>query len=251
MKDAVFALRALRKSPGFAAVAIVSLALGIGANSAIFTLVNAVFLQPIPVKDPSRLVTIDTTDPKNPGFLGVSRPNYLDYRDKNSVFSSVLGSFGCGMAFGTRAEPEQIFGELVSANYFDTLGVKPALGRTFLPEEDGAPDSGPVVVLSNTFWTRRFGASPAALGQKLTLNGATFTIIGVAPAGFRGLNALRGPELWAPLSMYRELSTAPQYFDERRFLWLTAVGRLKPGVTMTQAQAEVQTIAKQLEQAYP
>ena len=250
-KDIQYALRTMRKSPGFTAIVALSLGLGIGANTAIFTLVNAVFLKPIPVEDPSHVVSVFTTDPKNPGFLPLSYFNYLDYRDKNTVFSGLAASTGVPIALRTDAEPQQIFGELASGNFFDVLGAKPVLGRAFRPEEDGAPGAHPVAVLSYAFWTRQYGGNRNILGQTIVLNGYPYVVIGVAPPNFQGLNAIAGPSLWAPIAMHSQLEPLDAFFVGRRFLALTVAGRLKPGVSETQARAELQTIASQLEHEYP
>ena len=250
-KDIQYALRGMGKSPGFTAVVALSLGLGIGANTAIFTLVNAIFLKPIPVQEPASLVTVYTADPRNKGFLPVSWHNYKDYRDKCDAFSGLMAGAGVGVALRTDAEPKQVFGEMVSGNYFTVLGVKAVLGRTFLPEEDGAPNAHPVVVLSHAFWSNQFGANPAILGQVLTLNGYGYTVVGVAPPNFQGANAFGGPSFWAPIAMYQQLADYAGLFDTRRFLALNVVGRLKPGVSESQAQAAMQALSAQLAKEYP
>jgi predicted permease len=249
--DIRLALRGMAKSPAYTAVVVLSLGLGIGANLAIFTLINAVFLQPLPVKDPSRLISVYTSDPKNPGFLGLSYLNYRDVRDKNTVFTELAASVPVPIALSTDSEPEQIFGALASGNYFDVLGVRPVLGRTFSPEEDGAPGAHPVIVLSHAFWTRQYGANPGILGQKLKLNGRQYTVIGVAPHNFNGTTVIGGPALWAPVAMHQELMPQDTFFNERHFLFCGVVGRLRPGVDTAQVQAQLQTIARQLEHEYP
>lgn len=250
-KDIRYAIRSMGKNPGFTAVVTLSLGLGIGANSAIFTLINAVFLRPIPVEEPASLVTAYTSDPRNPGFLPTSYINYQDYRDKTNVFSGLAAYTGTPMALRTNAEPQPIFGELASGNYFSVLGVKPFLGRTFLSEEDGAPGAHPVVVLSYAFWTNQFGANRDLIGQNINLNGFPYTVIGVAPRNFQGANALAGPALWAPIAMHAQLSPFEAVFNMRRFLAMSIIGRLKPGVTPAQAQAAMQALAKQLEREFP
>ena len=250
-KDIQYALRSIRKSPGFTAIVALSLGLGIGANTAIFTLVNAVFLKPIPVEEPSRVISVFTTDPKNPGFLPLSYLNYLDYRDKNTVFSGLAAYTGVPIALRTDAEPQQIFGELASGNFFDVLGAKPILGRAFRPEEDGAPGAHPVAVLSYAFWMRQYGGNRGILGQTIILNGYPYVVIGVAPPNFQGVNAFAGPSLWAPIAMHAQLEPLDAWFVTRRFLPLNVVGRLKPGASEIQARAELQTIASQLEHEYP
>jgi putative ABC transport system permease protein len=249
LQDIRYAFRALRKNPGFTAVAVITLACGIGANTAIFTLVNALLLRPLAVESPSQLFTVYTTDPKNPGDLGVSYPNYEEYRDKNEVFSGLLASSFTGVTLGTTGEPEQLAAELVSGNFFRVLGVSPLIGRVFRAEEDGAPDAHPVAVLSHALWTRRFGARREVLGETINLNGHPYTVIGVMRPDFHGTNIF-GPALWAPLAMHRQLYFKPELFRERRFLWLNVVGRLKPGMSPAHAQAGIETIAAQLRQAY-
>jgi len=250
-KDIRYTLRGILHSPGFAAVVVLSLGLGIGANTAIFTLINAVFLQPLPIEDASHVISIYTTDPRNPGFLPISYPNYIDYRDKNTVFSGLAASTGFPIALATDAQPIQIFGEFATGNFFDVLGVKAYRGRTFTKEEDGAPGAHPVVVLGHAFWSRQYGANPNVLGQTILLNGHPFTIIGVGPPNFKGTNAIAGPALWAPYAMYEQLSPWAKFFNERRFLWLNVAGRLKPGVSEEQTLSSLQALAHHLEQAYP
>jgi predicted permease len=250
-KDIQYALRGMAKNPGFTAVVALSLGLGIGANTAIFTLVNAVFLKPIPVEEPARLISVYTKDERNEGFLNMSWQNYKDYRDHVDAFSGLAASSGVGIALRTDSEPIQAFGELVTGNYFSVLGVKAALGRTFLPEEDGAPNAHPVVVLSNAFWTNQFGANRGILGQTITLNGFPYTVIGVTPHNFQGTNAFAGPSFWAPIAMVQQLAPWADLFDSRRFGSLTVVGRLKPGVSQGQALAASQALASQLAKQYP
>src|SRR5262249_9155400 len=168
-----------------------------------------------------------------------------------TVFSGLAASTGVPIALRTDAEPQQIFGELASGNFFDVLGAKPVLGRAFRPEEDGAPGAHPVVVLSYAFWTRQYGANRGILGQTIILNGYPYTVIGVAPPNFQGLNAFAGPSLWAPIAMHTPLEPLDAFFVTRRFLPLTVAGRLKPGVSDTQARAELKTLASQLEHEYP
>jgi predicted permease len=210
MQDLRYALRELAKSPGLAATAVISLALGIGANTTIFTLINAVFLNPLPVSRVSEPLAVLTVDSTNPGVWTVSYPNYRDFRDENQVFSGLAAySFPNLLAMSASGEqPEQNFAEFVSGNYFDVLGLEPALGRFFLPEEDKTPGSHPVVVLGHGLWTRRFGGDRQLLGSVVRLNGHPFTIVGVAPAGFKGLTVLLGPDLWAPAMMQEQLAAA-------------------------------------------
>jgi predicted permease len=254
-QDLRYTLRALAKNPGFAAVAVISLALGIGANTTIFTLINAMFLNPIPVERPGELLAVVTVDAKNPGAWTVSYPNYKDFRDENEVFSAMAAySFPNPASMVLQGgAPEQIMLEIVTGNYFDVLGVRPALGRFFLPEEDETPGSHPVTVIGYGFWNRRFGRDPRILGTTLGLNGRQFTIVGVAPERFRGLTVVFGPDLWVPTMMQEQIAQARfrDFFNDRRALFFNVFGRLREGADREQATANVEAIAGSLEEAYP
>jgi predicted permease len=258
IQDLRYGFRMLLKSPGVTAVAVLSLALGIGANTTIFTLVNAVLLSPIPARDPARLMAVFTTDEKNRGagfdFMQTSHPNFEDYRDHNTVFEGMAAHQFVGLSLsGGAGQPEQIAGEIVTGNYFSLLGVTPARGRAFLPEETKIPGAQTVVVLSHGLWARRFASDPEIVGKTMTLNGQPFTVIGVAPRGFQGINALGGPDLWVPTSLHRQVLSGflAEGFPDRRALIFNIVGRLKPGVDLKQAEAELKTIAARLEKGYP
>ena len=255
-------IRNLLKQPAFTAVAVLSLGLGIGANTAIFTIINAVFLHPLPVAEPSRLIEMFTHDTKalDPSaqatFTPTSLPNFKDYRERNTVFADMCAatSFPLALNWTGKAEPEQLNAFMTTSNYFDVLGVKPALGRFFAPEEDSKPGGNPLVVLSYTLWAKRFGLDPNVLGRAMTLNQDTYTVIGVAPAGFKGTFSLANPEMiWVPISMRTRLATGilKEYAETRRLRWLTMVGRLKEGVTEAQAGAELKILAAALEKEYP
>lgn len=184
-QDIRFGFRALAKNPVFSLAAAVSLALGIGVNTTIFSLVNAVFLNPLPVERASELVGLFTIDERNQGpftnLRQTSRPNYLDYRDKNQVFTGLTASlFGLSASLATGGEPQQVTVEIATGNYFEVLGVKPALGRFFRPDEDHTPGAAPVAVLSHGLWQRRFGGGPDALGRTFNVNGTPLTVVGVA-----------------------------------------------------------------------
>ena len=250
-EDVRFGLRALAKNRGFTAVCILSLALGIGANTTIFTLVNAILLRPLPVREPVTLAAIYTVDSRNPGFWGCSYPNYKDYRDRNQVFSSLLVYTGIGLNLTGGSEPRLAMGQLASANYFSTLGVNPVLGRGFLPEEDTTAGSSPVAIVSYRFWQREFGGDAGVVFRTVDLNGRPYRIVGVAPEGFEGLNTLTATDIWVPMSMYQELYGAASLASQRRYLMFQVVGRLNPGVTLPQAQAAMQTISQDLEKEYP
>jgi predicted permease len=260
-QDIRYALRNLRKSPAFAAIAVITLALGIGANTAIFTVVNAVFFHPIPVKDPARLVEIFTLDQRkifgaaNNNALPNSFPNGHDIQQRAQSFSgvTVYESFTTPVSMTVNGQPNQYFAQLSSGNYFDVLGVHAQLGRTFRPEEDSTAGAGPVVVLNHGFWERVLAANPNVIGQNVLINGQGFSIIGVAPKGFQGTAVIGGPDMWIPMSMHDQILTGftKQLFNERRFLGYSSVGRLKEGATPEQAKAELQAIALDLEKAFP
>ena len=254
-------VRNLLKRPAFTAIAVLSLGLGIGANTAIFTIVNAVFLNPLPVSEPSRLVQLFTVDTRTvdataANLTPTSLPNFKDYRERNTVFTDMTAAtnFPLPLDWSGNAQPEQVNAFMVASNYFDLLGVKPIIGRTFAPDEDSKPGGNPLVVLSYSLWSRRFGSDPNVVGRTMTLNQDTYTVIGVAPSGFKGTFSLANPDLiWIPLSMRTRLATGiiKEYAETRRLRWLTVIGRLKPGVTETQARAELKIIASALEKEYP
>jgi predicted permease len=260
-QDLLGGLRMLKKSPGFTFVAVLSLALGIGANTAIFTIINAVFLHPLPVEEPSRLAELFTRDTltintnTNLQLTGTSLPNYEDYRDQNTVFSGLaLVSFALPLNWGGQAEPQQLNASLVSGNFFDVLGVKPYRGRTFVADGDKKVGGNPEVVLSYSLWARRFGSDEKLIGQTISLNGAPYTVVGVAPPSFKGIVSLGRPDLlWIPITMRDYVLTGQlkALENNRRFRWLQIVGRLKPQVSVAEAQAAMKTIAAGLEKEYP
>jgi predicted permease len=249
--DVRYACRGLVRRPGFTAVALFSLALGIGANTAIFTLLDAVFLRPLPVADVSRLVAVFTASSEIPGYLPVSRLNAADYRDLGGVFSDLALAAELSLNLSAGGRPEQLSGQLVSARYFETLGVRPVLGRGFLPEEERI--ARPVVVLGHGLWRRRFGADPGILGRVIRLNGHELTVVGVAPSGFYGTSFVPRADFWVPSGIYRQVLPAVliSFWDNRRALGFAAVGRLKPGMSLDQAQAALTSLAGQLARQYP
>jgi predicted permease len=261
LQDLRFGARLLAKSPGFTIAAALSLALGIGANTTIFTLVNAVLLNPLPVEDPSQLVSVWTSDERNQnaagfGFLQVSPRNYMDLRDKNEAFSGLAAHTGLPLNIsGGKGEPRQVFGEIVTGNYFGVLGARPLVGRGFLPDEDQTPGAKLVCVLGYGEWQKQFGGDPSVVGRTMTVNGQGFTVVGVMPKGFKGTNAIGAPALWVPYMTYPQ--TTNGFFlelirpDSRRGLAFNVTGRLKAGISVQQAEANLKTIARQLEQAYP
>ena len=247
LQDLRYALRQLRKSPGFTAVAIVTLALGIGANTAIYSLLDQVLLRSLPVKDPNRLVQLRFAG-SDTGRINVyggdtheyfSYPMYRDVRDQNSVFSGVLATDSVQVGVQWHNQPELVSSELVSGNYFDVLGVSPRLGRLFVPSDDQVQEANPVVVLSFGYWKRRFGSDPQILNQSIQINGHPFTVIGVASPGFRSVVAGNAPDVFAPMMMKPQVTPGWNDLDNRRSRWLNIIGRLKPGISVEQAEAGI------------
>jgi putative ABC transport system permease protein len=244
-QDLRYGLRMLWKSPAFTGIAVLALALGIGANSAIFSVVNTVLLRPLPYKNPDQLMMVweDATHQGFP-FNTPSPANFLDWRQQNTVFESMAAMAQRSFNLTGAGEPERFDGRRVSANLFSLLGVQPVIGRAFLPEED-QPGSR-VVILSEGVWKRRFGGDPAILGRPISLDGESYTVVGVMP-GSVDMPTIEGWEdqLWVPIAFDSEEAAL------RGSHYLEVVARLKPGVTQQQAQAEMTTIAKRLEQQYP
>jgi predicted permease len=253
LQDLKYAFRMLGKSPTFTALAVLALGLGIGANTTIFSLTNALLFQSLPVKEPERLVSIYTTDKKNPGFAALSHLNWKDYRQELTAFEGVLGYDWTPMSVSTGGEARFTFGQLVSGNYFDLLGIRPAFGRALRPPDDEVPGRDAVAVLSWSYWQKHFGGDPSAIGRTIAVNAIPFTIVGIAPESFSGTDTGVRPELWVPMAMNKLLkpTEATNWYEQRRGLFVNTIGRLKPGVTMGGAQALATTIAARLEQEYP
>jgi predicted permease len=254
--DLRYAVRMLAKRPSFTLVAVLSLALGIGANTTIFSVVNALLLRSLPVADPARLVAVYTRDAKNPAMLSgpLSHLNWKDYREQARSFSGMLGFDWAGMSVATGSgEANLMVGQLVSENYFDLLGVRPERGRAFTAEEGTRPGAHPVAVVSHRFWQQRLGGDPAAVGRTILINRSRFTVVGVAPERFTGTLTGVQPELWLPMSMNRQIKPDPElnWYEQRRGLFVNAIARLRPGVTVAGAQAEMTGIGRRLERDYP
>lgn len=257
-QDVRYSLRTLSRAPAFTVASVLSLALGVGANTTMFTVINALFLNPLPVHQPAELVAVNTLDTKNTTQFGnimpLSHPNLVDLRERIQAFSGLAGYSGpIGLAMSTEAEPEPVFSQLVTGNYFDVLGLRPAAGRFFLSEEDRTPGTHPVVVLNHRFWQRRFGGRADIVGRTIRLNAMELTIVGVAPSGFMGVTAMVGPDVWlpsmmAPLMLPRD---SGNWLTDRAALSFSGAARLAAGVTLAQAQAEASTRARALERDYP
>jgi predicted permease len=252
-KDLRFAFRVLRKSPGFTLVVILSLALGIGATTAIYSLVNAFFLRPMPVDHPDRLVAVSVSIPNGGNSIeGFSYPQWQDFRTADTGLSELLGSTGLPLSMTDGQMPELIWGEIVTGNYFSGLGVHPVVGRGFLPDEDETPDLKPVCVLNYNFWQRRFHADPEIAGKTIQLEGHTFTIVGVAPRGFIGTVLFNFvPDVWVPVAMQKTVASNFLDLENRASRWMSVRGRLKPGVSMKQAEAALNLVATRLGKEYP
>ncbi|MCM3870373.1 MAG: ABC transporter permease [Pyrinomonadaceae bacterium] len=250
-QDLRYALRMLRKNPVFTGVAVFTLALGIGANAAIFTLTDAVLLQSLPVKDPNQLAVISSYNPSESDVShSFSYPMYQDLRDKNEVFSGVLARGGTQMNVSYDGRSDRIRGELVSGNYFEVLGVRPWLGRLFTQEDDRTPSAHPVGVLSYGFWERRFGRDMGIVGKTILVNEHPLTVIGVTPPGFYGISLSSSPDLRVPLMMTPVFNPLPPTrLQSRNHLWLTLMARRRDGVTLPQGQASLEVLFQQIRRA--
>jgi len=244
-QDLKYGLRMLAKSPGFTAVAVLSLMLGIGANTTIFTLAKGIFLQSIPVKDPARVVAFfsDQMSRKGPPqeYLPTAYLNAVDYRDDLQAFSGCSIVMFNGFSLTVSGKQQRVPAQLVNANYFDLLGVQPILGRAFSPEDESSER--PVAIISYALWKTQFGSDRSILGKSIQLDQMEYSVIGVAPADFRGL-ALGSPDVWIPISLAQEVLNpqAKDFMEDRSFRMVSMVARLKPGVTLAQAQGEVKAL---------
>ena len=253
LQDLRYAMRAMIKRPAISAVAVIALALGIGANTAIFSVINALLLQPLPgVLEPDRLAVVYTSDFSSSRYSGSSFPDYVDFRDRSDMFSG-LAAFSDSVAInlGVGDGAERIQGAIVTGNYFSLLGVNPRLGRTLLPDDD-RPQSVPATVLSHELWQNQFGADQNIVGKTVSLNNQSFTVVGIAPEEFKGVRLESAPALWVPMATITLIQSSPAtIFTQRGSRWLGIIGRLDPKSTAEQAQAQIQTIADGLAAAYP
>jgi predicted permease len=250
-KDLAYGLRMLRRTPAFVTIAIVSLALGIGANSAIFSIVNALLLQPRPVPHPEQLVELFTGDREQP-YETTSYPSYVEFRDRNRVFTGLAAYTIRQFTFADANTVEHVWGEVVTGNYFDVLGVQAVHGRTFLGEEDRQPGGHPVVVISHSLWQRRFNADPGLVGQTVTINNQRLTVIGVAPPQHTGIMRGFASQLWVPAAMLPVLEPSRSgILTNRGSRWLVLVGRLNPGTTVEQAQTRFDLLSREMQAAHP
>ncbi|MFN2531305.1 MAG: ABC transporter permease [Pyrinomonadaceae bacterium] len=249
-KDITYAVRSLIKRPGFVVAALTTLALSIGANTAIFSLINTVMLRPLPVRNPEEIVSVSVRG-KNDSMLAFSYPNYVDYRDGNQVLAGLLLYRFAPMSLSREDNNQRIWAYEVSGNYFDVLGVSAIKGRTFAPGEDQTKLAHPVVVLSYAGWQKRFGGDPNLLGKDILLNNHAFKVIGIAPENFKGTELVYTPDMFVPISMLEWVEPGSTWIDNRDSGNFFAIGRLKPGVTPQEAQASLNIVANELAKTYP
>jgi predicted permease len=256
MQDLKYAARMLLKRPGFTLVAVLSLTLGIGANTTIFTMVKAVFLHTVPVKDPETVAVVFSSASNRAGaqqqFLPISYLNARDYREKNDVFSALSIVIPTGANLVISGKDTGVFCELVNSDFFDIMGVPMALGRSFRADEDGSPGAHPVIVISNALWKRQFGSDPNILNQVIRVGGQNYSVIGVAANEFHDLGTLGSPDVFIPIAMHDQVLTGMQktWFNERGARMTFLVGRLKPGVTITQATSSMTNLNDALIRQY-
>jgi putative ABC transport system permease protein len=255
-QDVRYGCRTLAGSPGFTLVAVCSLAIGIGANGAAFSWADALLLRPLPVARPAEVVTVGSTMSVE-GFsrIGASYPDYVDVRDRSTSFDGLVAFTGVtsGVAPTRDALPMLKLGLLVSGNFFTVMGVEPELGRGFRPEENAVPGRDAVVIISHNLWKQQFASDPSVLGRRMQLSGVEFTIVGVAPERFAGMNNFVRSDFYAPLMLWPRLlgDTNERPLEDRNYRSLTLKGRLKSGVSLARAQTELSVIGKDLERAYP
>src|SRR5436189_655369 len=256
IRDLKFAFRQLFKAPAFTIAAVTVLALGIGVNTAVFTLVNRLFFAPPAYAKPHEMVQLFSQDKKDPKkFRGFSYPIYLDIREQNTVFSDVMAFNLAFIGLGQKGDTRRAFSAIVTSNYFSVLGVPLARGRAFLPEEETPGHNTPVAIISYSYW-QKHDLDPNVLGSQLLINGRSFTIVGVTPKGFVGTMQILSPEVWLPMSVYDQVandfeSGNKMTIEDRTGTQLRVMGRLKPGMTASEAKPALEGLAVNLEKAYP
>jgi hypothetical protein len=251
IRDLRFGIRQLLNKLGFTLIAVLTLALGLGANGVIFSLVNALLLRPLPVDRPEELVAVYTSDFSSGDFGASSYLDYVAFRNRNQSLSGLVAYQPQPLSLNVEGTNERAFGEIVSGNYFSVLGLKLPLGRGFLPTEDQQPGAAAVVIVSHKIWQTRFGGDPAIIGRNVKLNGHSFAIVGVAPENYGGLLRGLAVDWWVPAMMMDQVAPGSENLTERGNRGLFIMGRLKPGITITQAQADFNHIAAQLYRESP
>jgi predicted permease len=253
LRDLRYGLRQLFRSPGFTAAAGLTLALGIGANTLIFSIVNGALFRSLPVERPGEVVGLYAHERRSGQARTLSYPEYLDYRDRSGIFAGLVGQQGAPVSLAAPDRAEMVWSEIVTENYFTALGLRPALGRAFRQEDASGPGSDPLVMLSHRFWRDRFGGDPGVIGRVVRLNGHPFTVVGVAPAGYTGVRKFGfHPDVWVPMMMHAQVMPGSEgILDQRESTWLIVAGRLRPGWDLDAASAGVAEFAGRLERQYP
>jgi predicted permease len=253
LQDLRYGARVLIKNPGFTVVAVLTLALGLGANTAIFSLTDQILLRLLPVDKPEELVVLRSPGPKNgrvwadgDGSASFAYPFYKEFRDKDSVFAGLLARFAVSLSVAGEGQTERANGELVSGNYFEVLGVRPAIGRVFTDDDNRVPGGHPLVVLSHGYWTRHFGADSGILNKTLIVNGISMTVVGVARAGFNGVQVGQTPDMFIPITMKAQMTPNWDGLNDHRDYWFAIIGRLKPGLSREQAESAVAPVYSQV-----
>src|SRR5262245_19920832 len=250
-QDLRYGARTLLKNPGFTTIAVITLALGIGANTAIFSLIDAVLLKTLPVKDPEQLVALTSVtgaEERRPSF---SYPTFHDLRERNQVFAEIFAYDGLALNLSEGDRTERVSGQLVSGNFFSGLGAAPLLGRVFSAEDDKSPGAHPVAILGHNFWQRRFASDPNVVGRTIRLNGYPFTVIGIAAPGFFGVEVGASPEVWVPLMTQPQLSAGDDRLRMRNNFRIRIMARLKPGVSAQQSQVATDLLNQQINSEAP
>src|SRR5687768_10795968 len=262
MQDIRYAARGLRKAPAFTLVALLTLALGIGVNSSIFSIVNAILFRPLPVERPNELVDIYGRESTSNSHETHSYPNYLAYRAQTSTLTDLVGYSNFFAHLSIAGSSDLVVGELVSDNYFSSLGIRPAVGRTFAPDEVSALSASAFAVISDRFWKGKFAGAADVVGKTFKMNGTVYTVIGVAPPDFTGTIPAVTAQMWIPITMAEKVepignqrvsgrSTGDTRFERRGQHWLRFKGRMKPGVTPAQVRAEFDGMVRQLGEQFP
>ncbi len=249
-QDLRYGVRMLVKNKGFTVIAVLSLALGTGANTAIFSLINTVLLRPLPIEEPQQLVSLNSTA-EHRMFPSFSYPNYKDFRDRNEVFSGLIGYRFTPLSMSHDGINERVWGYEVTGNYFEVLGVGAALGRAISSDDDRMVGGHPVAVMSYKCWQQRFGRDESIIGKTVIVNGRSYTVIGVAAQGFYGTEVIAAPDLFFPIAMQSQLDLGNYWLEKRSADTIFLQGRLRPGITTAQAQTAMNAIAAQLEREFP
>src|SRR5712692_2015658 len=250
-QDLRYGVRMLGKNPGFTAIAVLTIALGVGANTSIFSVVNAMILRPLPVKDPGQLVALTEQQQLTPAFSYFSYPDLVDYRQQATAFSDILGYHLIFSGISSEGKADRAMVSFITSNYFTMLGVEPAVGRMILPSDGEKDNANPVIVLGYSFWQRRFGGDPGVIGRSVLVDGQPVTVIGVTPQKFHGVYSLVDMEGYLPLGLEKRPGDAGDMWTNRNRHLLRTLARLQPGLGLAQAQASLDVVSQRLAQQYP